>query len=145
MTARGGSALYTPQLLALAVSLADCPFDEKAPYTGRARSATCGSTVAFSAALDDAQVFQPGVRATACAVGQAAAAIFMAGVSGSTRQRVASSRSAIADWLANDGPLPDWPGFEVLEPAKAYPARHGAILLAWDAALAALPKETADS
>lgn len=145
MSGRGDSKLYTPELLALAVSLADYPFAAEAAFSGSARSATCGSTVAFSAALDGAQVVQPGLRVTACAVGQAAAAIFAAQAGGRSRSELAAARRAIAEWLTSGGPLPDWPGIAVLEPARAYPGRHGAVLLAWDAALAALPKETAGS
>ncbi len=52
--------------------------------------------------------------------------------------RVRDARQALAAWLTNDGAMPDWPGIALLEPARGYPARHGAILLAWDAALDAL-------
>ena len=145
MTAGGATALYTPELLALAVSLADYPFDPDTPFTGEARSPTCGSRVAFSGALHGAQVVQPGLRVTACAVGQAAAAIFVGQAAGKTREEIFIARAAIATWLTGGGPLPDWSGFAALEPARAYPGRHGAIPLAWDAALAALPKETTDS
>lgn len=145
MTAGRASALYTPELLALAVSLADHPFDPHSPFTAEARSPTCGSRVAFSAALEGAQVIEPGLRATACAVGQAAAAIFVQHARGRTRAEIAAARDAIRAWLAGSGPVPGWPSFAVLEPARAYPGRHGAIPLAWDAALAALPNQTAGS
>ncbi len=145
MTAGGTTALYAPELLALAVSLADYPFDSDAPFTGEARSPTCGSRVAFSGALQGAQVVRPGLRVTACAVGQAAAAIFIPHAVDRARDDILGARVAIAAWLAEAGPLPDWPGFAALEPARAYPGRHGAIPLAWDAALAALPKETEGS
>ena len=136
------AALYTPDLLALAVSLAQWPLDDAAPYKGEARSTTCGSTLAFSCSLDaQGAVCAPGVRVSACAVGQAAAALFVAHVGGCDRSQIESARAEIADWLANGNDVPRWPGFSLLEPARAYPARHGAILLAWNAALAALPKE----
>ena len=141
---RGGSALYTPELLALAVSLADWPLPANAPHAGEARSVTCGSRVNFASSLDrDGRVDCPGIRVTACAIGQAAAALFVASASGKRRQDIVAARDAIVAWLAGDDALPDWPGFAVLEPARAYPGRHGAIPLAWNAALAALPKETA--
>ena len=145
MTIAGVTALYTPEMLALAVSLADHPFDPNAPFIGEVRSSTCGSRVAFSAALQGAQVVQPGLRVTACAVGQAAAAIFMQHAAGRTRREILAAREAIGAWLAGSSSIPGWPGFAALEPARAFPGRHGAIPLAWDAALAALPKETADS
>jgi NifU-like protein involved in Fe-S cluster formation len=140
------AVLYTPELLGLAVSLAEWPLDPAADYRGEARSVTCGSTLAFSCSLDaGGAVAAPGLRVSACAVGQAAAALFIAEAAGRNRAEIAGTRDAIARWLAGDGGLPDWPGFAVLEPARAFPARHGAILLAWNAALAALPKETGAS
>ena len=143
---RGGSKLYTPDLLALAVSLAEWPLDDAAPFSGGARSVTCGSRVTFASSLDgDGRIDRPGLRVTACAIGQAAAALFVAGAPGRSRQEIEAARGQIASWLTDSGPLPDWPGFAVLEPARAYPGRHGAIPLAWNAALAALPKETAAS
>ena len=51
---------------------------------------------------------------------------------------VSADRASLAGWLHAAGPIPDWPGIGLLDAAREYPARHGAILLAWDAALAAL-------
>jgi len=79
-----------------------------------------------------------GVKPHACAVGQAAAALFSQNAAGLDRTDIQAARQALATWLTDDGPQPDWPGIALLEPARAYPARHGAILLAWDAALDAL-------
>ena len=138
------AVLYTPELLGLAVSLAQWPLDDGAQYRGEARSQTCGSTLTFACSLDDSgAITTPGLRVSACAVGQAAAALFIAHATGLDREQLSRARDEIAAWLADDADLPDWPGFTVLEPARAYPARHGAILLAWNAALAALPKENA--
>lgn len=143
MTGRG-RALYTPDLLALAVSLADWPLDSGAPLAGEARSPTCGSTVSVGCALsDDGGIEAIGLRASACAVGQAAAALFVRSAAGRTRAEIEAARLEIVAWLHGDGRLPDWPGLAVLDPARAYPARHGAVPLAWTAALAALPKDGA--
>lgn len=149
-TASAGPAraapLYTPELLALAVSLAGWPLDPEARCRGDARSSTCGSTLSFSCSLDEqGRIRAPGLRVTACAVGQAASAIFIGHAAGRDRSEIAAAHEQISRWLVSGGDLPDWPGFALLEPARAYPARHGAILLAWNAALAALPKETGSS
>jgi NifU-like protein involved in Fe-S cluster formation len=136
-------ALYTPELLALAVSLADCPLDPEASLVGDARSATCGSNVTVTFALGpDERVAEVGLRASACAVGQAAAALFVRSAMGRDREEIAAERDRIADWLRG-GEMPSWPGLEALAPARSYPARHGAILVPWDAALAALSKAAA--
>jgi hypothetical protein len=49
----------------------------------------------------------------------------------------------MADWFGGKDIVPDWPGFELLAAARDYPARHGAILLPFDAAIAALEKQAA--
>lgn len=145
MTARAGAALYTPELLALAVSLAERPYSPSMSHTGEARSRTCGSSVRLSCTTDSAgKIADLGLQVSACAVGQAAAALFAQSAQGSGVDRLAGAREAVAAWLAGSGSEP-WPGFAVLDPARAFPARHGAILLAWDAALAALSKEQAAS
>jgi len=139
VTARPGGALYTPELLALAVSLAERPLDPSLPLVGEARARTCGSTLRFACAVDDAgRIARLGLRVSACAVGQAAAALFARAAVGADADALSRAREAIADWLVGDDAAAPWPGFEALRPARAHPARHGAILLAWDAALAAL-------
>ncbi len=132
--------LYTPAILAAATGLAAFPWDEDLPLEGEARSRSCGSTIRLGLATDAAgRVARLGLRPHACAVGQAAAHVFATATRGRDRAEIAAARAAIAAWLAGEAPLPGWPGIALLEPARAYPARHGAILLPWDAALAALP------
>ena len=123
----------------MAVRLADFPLGPHLPLIGEARSRSCGSTLEIGLALNAAgQVVAAGCRARACAVGQAAAGLFLDGAAGRSEAEIAQSRDALAHWLTEAGPAPDWPGLDLLAAARAYPARHGAILLAWDAALAAL-------
>lgn len=131
--------LYSPDILAAAVALADFPIDPGLPLSGEARSRSCGSTLALALALDgEGRIARVGCRAQACAVGQAAAHVFLAAAAGRTADEVAEARRVLAAWLTGEGAVPDWPGIALLDPARDYPARHGAILLAWDAALAAL-------
>lgn len=131
--------LYSPDILAAAVALADFPIDPGLPLSGEARSRSCGSTLALALALDgEGRIARVGCRAQACAVGQAAAHVFVAAAAGRTADEVAEARRVMAAWLTGEGAAPDWPGIALLDPARDYPARHGAILLAWDAALAAL-------
>ena len=122
-------------MLALAVELARYPFRPEACFKGVARSKTCGSAVDVS--FDD-DFSLLGLKVTACAVGQAAAAIFARHCEGRSRDDISASSDAIAAWLGDDGPLPDWPDLDLILPARDYPARHGAILLPWKASLDAL-------
>lgn len=131
--------LYTPELLGLAVELADLPPLETAHAHGEARSPTCGSTLALDLALDDAgRIEQLGLRVRACAVGQASAAVFARHAAGRDLADIRRDLSGLEAWLDDRGPAPDWPDLAMIEAARAYPARHGAILLPWRAAYAAL-------
>lgn len=137
--------LYTPQVLGLATALARWPWDADLPLRASARSRSCGSGLELGLALDEAgRVERLGLKAQACAIGQAAAAIFADAAAGRSLQEIAASASALADWLAGEGAMPDWPGLEALVAAREVPGRHGAILLAWNAARSLLPTTGSD-
>ncbi|OCC24542.1 Fe-S cluster protein [Croceicoccus estronivorus] len=131
--------LYTPELLGLAVTLADYPYDPSFPMQGQARSASCGSTMDLGFVLDRASRIESiGMKVHACAVGQAAAAVFAAQANGLRVDDIERVHDALSHWLAGEGKLPDWSGLSIIEPARAFPGRHGAIMLPWRAALQAL-------
>jgi len=140
--------LYTPQLLAAAVELAGWPPLDNAPLHGAARAPACGSSLGVDLVLDAAgRIESLGLRARACAVGQAAAAVFARHARGRDLAQIRSAHDRLAVWLENAGlndagpegaPAPDWPDLATIAPARAYHARHGAMLLPWKAALAAL-------
>jgi NifU-like protein involved in Fe-S cluster formation len=134
------SALYTPEVLALAANLAAYPWDESLPLKGEARSKSCGSTIALGIGLDaQGRIERVAVRSQACAIGQAAAAIFAKAAPGRDAQAIQAADVAVAAWLAGEASLPEWPGLETIAPARHYPGRHGAIRLAWQAARQLLP------
>jgi hypothetical protein len=94
--ATGITKLYTPDLLSLAVSLAEFPLDPAATMHGAARSATCGSTVSVGYGIDpDGRLEGIGMRVSACAVGQAAAALFAKAACGRSLPQIAASRGDI--------------------------------------------------
>jgi NifU-like protein involved in Fe-S cluster formation len=129
------AALYTPEILALATSLANWPWNDALPLQGSARSKSCGSTLALGLETDTSgRISRIGMKAQACAIGQAAAAIFAEAATGLDGAEIACAESATRAWLAGAADLPDWPGMAALAPARGYSARHGAILLAWQAA-----------
>lgn len=131
--------LYTPEVLATAMELADYPWDAALPLHGSARSRTCGSAIDMALETDGSgNIVRAAVRPHACAIGQAAAALFLRGATGKDLSAIEAARDTMAAWLTGGDTLPDWPGTALLEPARAHKARHPAILLAWDAALAAL-------
>ena len=131
--------LYTPELLRLAVELAEWPPLDTASLHGSARSPACGSTLSLDLTLDgEGRIERLGMRVRACAVGQAAAAIFARHAQGRDSAQLALTLDRLEAWLDDQGPAPEWPGLGAIAPARDYPARHGAMLLPWKAALAAL-------
>lgn len=138
------TALYTPEVLALATDLARYPLTDDLPLRGSARSQSCGSTLELGLVLDEeGRIARIGLRSHACAIGQAAAGIFAAHCVGLGPAQVAAGGAKVADWLSG-GALPDWPGIAAIAAAAAYPARHGAVLLPWKAATSALPTANPD-
>ena len=131
--------LYTPEVLALTVELAQWPPDETLGLRGEARSATCGSTLAMDlATAPDGTVAAIGVRVRACAIGQAAAAVFARHAAGCDLAQITAIQERLEAWLEGEAPMPEWPDLQLLERARDYPGRHGAIMLPWKAAIAAL-------
>ena len=123
----------------LAVELADYPLDDGALARGHARSRSCGSVIELSSSRSD-RIETIGLRVTACAVGQASAAIFAREAAGSDAAALAAMLERLETWLEGDVPSDFLPRLELLEPARVHRGRHEAILLPWRAALDALSK-----
>ena len=133
------SALYTPAMLGLATQLANYPFDERSAHQADMRAKICGSRVRVGLDLDEAgAINRIGLAVSACAVGQSSAAILAAGVDGEEPETLAYTLERIEEWLKGESELPDWPDFGVLAAARERTGRHGALLLPWQAAVAAL-------
>jgi NifU-like protein involved in Fe-S cluster formation len=139
MTARPAAKLYSPALLGLATELAEFPLQDTLPLRAEARSRSCGSVIALGLALAvDGRVGQIGMTVSACAIGQASAALLARSALGADPARIVDTTATLTTWLASEGGLPDWPGLDVLSPALPHPGRHGALLLPWKAACEAL-------
>lgn len=138
------SALYNRDILALAVATADFRPNPDARYRMSARAPLCGSAIILDLDADEAgRVTGVGLHVEACALGQASAALLARHAPGRGLADIRAARDGIAAWFAGEGDTPDWPGFDLLAAARDYPARHGAILLPFDAAIAALEQEAA--
>lgn len=144
MSGRVSSKLYTPQLLSLATGLAEFPLSDDLPLRAEERSRTCGSVIALGLALDDhGLVSGVGLNISACAIGQASAAVMAQAIRGDIPGGVVLTADALERWLAGEGELPPWRGIEALAPARDHPGRHGALLLPWKAACKALSQAAA--
>lgn len=139
MTAPATAKLYTPALLGLATGLAQYPLTDDLPWRAEARSRSCGSVIALGLALDEEErIARIGMRVSACAIGQASAALLAQSAAGCAPLAVGEATEALEEWLAGEGALPDWPGIGALAPARDHPGRHGALLMPWTAARMAL-------
>ncbi|MGC1470483.1 MAG: iron-sulfur cluster assembly scaffold protein [Sphingorhabdus sp.] len=132
--------LYTKDILRLAASL---PFGDRlegAHASATRRSPVCGSEISADVQLDDSgQVAALAFRAHACAIGQASAALLRQIGPGASVGEIEGMRTALAKALSGDGNFEQCrQELAVLETARAYPARHAAILLPYDAVLAAV-------
>lgn len=139
MSAHVSTRLYSPELLALATGLADFPLTDDLPLIAEARSRSCGSVIALGLALDEGgAIARIGIKVSACAIGQASAALLAQGADGANPETLIATEQALAAWLSGEGDLPQWPGIAALAPARYHPGRHGALLLPWKAAVQAL-------
>jgi NifU-like protein involved in Fe-S cluster formation len=87
---------------------------------------------------NDGVITEIALRANACALGQASAAILRSNAVGVDMAAIANIRDVIEMALKNQGEMPQtWHDLAILTPAREYPSRHAAILLPYDALLAA--------
>ena len=130
------SALYNRDILRLAASIPHLGRLETAQGSAEKRSPVCGSHVVVDVAVDrEGKVAALGQEVKACALGQASAALMGAHVLGRTSLELGEARDAFASYLRGERDDPGaWPGLEVFAHARAYPARHPSILLAFEAA-----------
>jgi len=131
--------LYTIEILRLAASLPDPETLERVDGSARERSLTCGSTVATDVQLADGRVEALSQQVSACAFGQASAALVAKNAVDRSSEEVEVALTNLSDWLAgeSDGPG-DWPEMTTLTPARSRKSRHAAILLPFRALLAAI-------
>ncbi|RHW16760.1 iron-sulfur cluster assembly scaffold protein [Sphingomonas gilva] len=134
--------LYNSALLRLAATIPHAARLADPHASVEKRSPVCGSRVTVDVKLDDAgRVAELGQLVRACALGQASASLMGASAIGRDAGELAAARDALAGWLAGArGDPGDWPGLDVLAPARDYPARHASIRLAFEAVAEAAEK-----
>lgn len=132
--------LYTTEILRLAASLAEPCALEREDGRAELRSPTCGSTITSVVTVDEkGRVTALSQEVSACAFGQAAAALVQQSAGGRGGAEIAAAHGELSAWLAGARNDPGaWPGLAALAPARSKKGRHGAILLPFRALLAAL-------
>jgi NifU-like protein involved in Fe-S cluster formation len=130
------SALYSRDILRLAASIPHLATLERPDARVEKRAPLCGSRVAVAVALDSVgRLAALGQEVKACALGQASAALMGAHAVGRSAAELDHARAQLAAYLAGTRDDPGaWPGLAIFANARAYPARHGAILLPFEAA-----------
>jgi NifU-like protein involved in Fe-S cluster formation len=127
--------LYNTEILRLAATIPNHARLPDPMGSAEKRSPICGSRVTVDVAVDaEGRVSELGMLVRACALGQASASLMGATVIGKSAEELAAARDAVAAWLAGEGPVPEWPGVDVLTPALPHSARHASIRLAFEAA-----------
>lgn len=132
--------LYTTDILRLAIAGAAFQSLDAPDVRADMRAPLCGSRIVLDLTVDDQQrVSTIGMMLSACAFGQASSALLAQSIAGRDLAAMRAAEAQLALWLADEAaPLPDWPGIAALAPARRHGARHGAILLPFRAAVAAL-------
>jgi NifU-like protein involved in Fe-S cluster formation len=132
-------SLYSTEILRLAASTGSFERLVAPDAAAERRSPVCGSRVLIELDLDKSgNIAKVGGEVRACALGQASTALLGRHAIGRSSTDVQTVRNALAEYLTGTGTLETgWPGLDVFDKARAHPARHAAILLPFDAALAA--------
>jgi NifU-like protein involved in Fe-S cluster formation len=127
--------IYNTKLLELAAHI---PLTERlsAPdASATAHSKLCGSTVSIDLKMNDNTVSDYSQTVKACLLGQATAAIIGQYVIGATAQEVREAASEMRRMLKENGPAPGgrFAELALMEPVRHYKARHGSVMLTFDA------------
>jgi NifU-like protein involved in Fe-S cluster formation len=127
--------LYTLDILRLAAEIPHREPLTDAHGSADKRAPLCGSRVRVEVRLDgEGRVDALSQQVQACAFGQAAASLMGAHAIGRDLVAIAGARRELADWLAGRSDDPgEWPGLDVLAPARSKTARHGAMLIPFEA------------
>jgi NifU-like protein involved in Fe-S cluster formation len=137
MSAPAGQSLYSREVLRLATSLPHNDSFDSPQGSAICRSPVCGSEMNVDVLLTDGVVSALAIRARACALGQASAAVLREKAIGLSAQEIEQARANVEAALKNGSDI-GWPEMEPLAYARDYPARHGAILLPFETVLAAI-------
>jgi NifU-like protein involved in Fe-S cluster formation len=137
--------IYNTKLLELAAHI-PCSERLKSPdATASAHSKLCGSTITIDLKMAGDRVTGFGQTVKACLLGQATAAIVGGHIIGATASEVRAAAAAMRSMLKENGspPAGRFADLKLLEPARHYKARHGSVMLVFDALEQALDEVAA--
>ena len=136
--------LYSSRILALAAEIPHLGRLDAPGATIKKRSPLCGSTVTVDVTVEDGRIADFAQDVKACALGQASASVMARHVIGASQQELALARDSLLAMLKQGKPMPRgrFAELAVLEGARAYPARHQSVMLAFDAVVEAASQAT---
>ena len=108
-------------------------------------SPLCGSRITVDLDLEDGRIAGFGQTVRACTLGQASASIMGRHVVGRPADEVRAVAKGLRAMLKEGAPPPggEWADLAVLAPAQRFKSRHGSIMLAFDAVVAAVRRAVA--
>ena len=133
--------IYNRRILELAADIPRLGRLAAPEASATAHSRLCGSTVTVDVTTDGAgTVTYFAHEVKACALGQASSSLMGRHVVGATDEELRGVREAMRAMLKENGPAPGgaWADLAVLEPVRAFKARHASTLLTFDAVVDAL-------
>jgi NifU-like protein involved in Fe-S cluster formation len=132
--------LYNRRILELAAQIPHLGRLPDADATATAHSRLCGSTVTVDLKMDGDVVTGFAHEVRACALGQASSSIMASHIIGAHSAELKAVQQAMLRMLKEDGPAPGgrFAELEVLEPVRAYKARHTSTMLTFDAVVDAI-------
>jgi NifU-like protein involved in Fe-S cluster formation len=98
-------------------------------------SPACGSTLTLDVRWEGDRIVALGYRARACTLGMASAAVVVATAVGESFADVLAAGRSLAELLAGaEARFPEpWRELEMFAAARAFPSRHGSIMLPFEA------------
>jgi len=132
--------VYNRRILTLAANIPRIGRLEAPDGTAEAHARLCGSRVTVDVRVADGRIVDFAHDVKACALGQASSAIMASHVIGADLAELEELRERVWRMLDADGAPPEgkWAECALLEPIRAYRARHASTLLTFDATLAAM-------
>ena len=132
--------LYSDRILRLAANMPRAGRLAAPHGTAEKTAKLCGSRVVVDVRLEGDRVVDFAQEVKACALGQAAAAILGAQVTGASRDEIMAGRDGLRAMLKAGGspPAGRFADLAVLAPVRDFPPRHASTMLAFEAALAAV-------
>jgi len=132
--------LYNKTILALAANIERTERLRDPDATVFLDSPLCGSRITVDIKMQGDRVTDYGAEVKACALGQAASAVMAKHVVGQSAAQLRKLAVDMRAMLKNHAPPPGgvWSELEALQPVADYKARHGSVMLPFEAVVRAI-------